>query len=140
MLAKKEGLYSEVNLMPDGTVVRFSACTNIFHALSEVGISCIYSSIQFLKNCNWELCEPSLETLSVGDYIEDNIGKRRIMMAQGVGEFRTYCLSLPDDFNESYLFFTAHELKEEGFTPLPWEDDEIEIKISRESTQALGLI
>lgn len=72
----------------------------------------------------------TLETLEVGDYVEvDNGYIRRILMAQGEGEYRTYNLSnFHDRTHEDSLstcrelkqplsFKTAFELEEEGYTP-----------------------
>jgi len=149
MLVKRNGCFAKVDLMPVRQIVRYGFYSSKNAAMSDCQVMEAYDSIEKLKDDGWEFCKPSLETLSVGDFIGNDGVKQRIMMAQGVGKYRTYFLSSKDDYALTlYPSHTAKEIEEFGFKPLPWEvEDEVEVtvegqtkRISRKSAIALGLI
>jgi len=123
------------------------------------------SSIKDLEKYGYSFIEPSMETLSVGDYIQNSTSDRaRVLMAQGNGKYRTYILSHATKnksypcseadeqtfFNRPYL---ANELKE-NWKPLTWKmkhwkekEETVEITvegktkhISKASAKELNLI
>jgi len=128
MLAKRhDGVYSQIQLLPSGVVSRNYGWDNKDFAINDMRLIHCYNSIQYLKDDGWKLLPPDLGTLSVGDYVKDDGGnKRRVLTAQGVGEFRTYMLSIDNFCNVAGSYFTAEELKDNNYTPLPWEEQEPE--------------
>lgn len=76
--------------------------------------NCTHGVTEIRKNDYYIPVLPTLETLDVGDEVVDSKGyERRILMAQGEGEYRCYMLSSRYNKRTTGTFYTAHELKEQ---------------------------
>lgn len=76
-----------------------------------------------------EPVKKTLDTLEVGDIVEDENGKRKVLGVCG----EVYFMSRQDDFDPYSLGFTAKQLKDDGFKVVGQEED-------TEVTEAIALL
>lgn len=83
-----------------------------------------YSSKKYYLDLEYKFMpvEKTLETLEIGDYVVNKDGyKRRVLTAQGEGEYRAYGFSKPfrefcgEEEKISWSRMTAYELKKNGY-------------------------
>jgi len=126
MLVQSNTLFAKVELLPDGSIIRYRKRGTKYMALAEGCISRGYKSIKEMEGYDWKLLPPDLETIGVGDMVKVNSFniQRRIMSATGYGAYRLYTLSGAGEFLLATSSpETAYELKMNGYTPLPWEEE-----------------
>ena len=129
MIAKRNTAYSsycQVVRLSDGKIAKFNDHRSIDLALMGGDLTNVYEDLDDLKELkDCQLLPPSLETMSVGDEVgrrENEV--RRVLTAQGVGEYRTYILSELCNHKVSNLHATAYDLSKAGYKPLPWPEQE----------------
>jgi len=132
MLAKKCNAYTKL-IHQDGKFYRFHGWVTKEKALLDRSMLRTYSSYDELTGDGWEIIPNTLTTSTIGDYVEDEDGfNRRILGAQGFGEYRLYDLSFINDHKVHACSWTAHELKEEGYTTVQPEfttQDTVEMSV-----------
>ena len=144
MIAKDINFYAKIERTDTGKVMRFNSQSAIEDALAEGNLEARYSSLSELKSCGWELLPLTFETLTVGDRVKGKDGTEYVITsASGYGGWRTYVMAYKNDIWKSryYISYTSNELKIDGFTILPWEEEtqkemtiaEIEQKLSMPS-------
>ena len=127
MLVKNsKGDFARVERDLGGNIYRFEFSSDKIRALvNGAAAANSYSSPrQMLQYIDWTLVPLTLETLSIGDeVVNKGRNKRTILMAQGYGKNRCYVLSQFDDNLTANTTFTAHELSEKGYVPVPWVEE-----------------
>ena len=140
MLVTKDNYYARVELMPDGSVIRYDNVSYMVAALSSGYVVSSFKSINDLLEHGYTFRPPSLKELSCGDYIQDESGfKRRVLTAQGVGKFRTYLISHSESFYKSSGHYTVSELADSCYTPLPWVDETVVEMTVAEAAERMGV-
>ena len=126
----KDGYYAKLVERPDGKLMRYIGNEDLTIAMAETRIL-IYSTIkEELKAIGWTILPDTLETLSVGQMVENTNGDRsKVLSESGFGASRVYGLSRPDDHESYDVPVTAKELKDMGYTvvqPEPTPKPEVE--------------
>jgi len=133
MYAKNDKYYAKL-IHQDGRFYKYYVHSTIEEAMLEDTLEDIYTK-QELKNDGWEIQKNNLQTLTIGDYVERNDGrKRRVLGAQGFGEYRLYELSNTFNDKEYECTATAHDLKEWGYSPVQpdftTQDEVVEMSVA----------
>ena len=137
MIAKKVNgdIFSKIEFMPNGKVVRFAYDSNIETAHWSSEKRFIYDHLESMRKDGWELLPPDLtcQTLSAGEILTDGQYFVRVLAyLGGYGELATYAASVEslsmdeddedeDDLKRYYNSWTAYDFINSDYKPLPPE-------------------
>lgn len=110
----KNGHYAIVETLPSGKLRMYAKDLSKEWAQTNTK-SEPSTTLQSLKDDGWTLL-PDRDGVMRGDLVKDEDGTRRVLTAEGAGEYRTALLSEYDEHSVPLGTYTVAELKKFGYS------------------------